>query len=98
MRKIVLSQQAANKMEKLLQYLETEWSEKTKQNFLNKFDQSVRFVSLYPEATEKSQLKVGLHRCVVTKQTTFYYLFDDTEIRIVAIIDTRMNPEWLKRI
>lgn len=79
-------------MEKLLAYLETEWSEKVKQNFISKFDKSVKFVALYPEAAEKSAVKAGLHRCVVTKQTTFYYLFNETEIQIVTIFDTRMDP------
>jgi len=97
MRKIILSKRAANKLEKLLDYLATEWSERVKQNFIKKLDKSIKFVSTFPEATEKSDLKPGLHRCVVTKQTTFYYQFSDTEIQIVTLFDTRMNPEKIKK-
>jgi len=96
MRKVVLSKRASDKLDKLLNYLETEWSENVKQNFIKKFDDSVKFISLFPEATEKSDFKKGLHRCVVTNQTTIYYQFNDYEIQIVTIFDTRMNPKRLK--
>ena len=91
MRKIVLSKRASDKLEKLLNYLATEWSERVKQNFIKKFDDSIKFISSFPEATEKSELKKGLHRCVVTKQTTIYYQLNDSEIQIITIFDTRMN-------
>jgi plasmid stabilization system protein ParE len=97
MKKVVLSKQASNNLEKLLDYLETEWSKNVKQNFIKKFDNSVQFISSFPEATEKSNLKKGLHRCVVTDQTTIYYQFNDFEIQIVTVFDTRMNPKRLKR-
>jgi plasmid stabilization system protein ParE len=97
MRKVVLSKRASDKLEKLLNYLETEWSENVKQNFIKKFDDSVQVISLFPEATEKSNLKKRLHRCVVTEQTTIYYQFNDFEIQIITIFDTRMNPNRLKR-
>jgi plasmid stabilization system protein ParE len=97
MRKVVLAEQASIKLENLLNYLKTEWSESVKQDFIRKLDEKLDFISLFPEATEKSNLKEGLHRCVITKQTTLYYLFNDIEIQIVTIFDTRMNIERLKR-
>jgi plasmid stabilization system protein ParE len=97
MREVVLSKQAAGKLEKLLNYLEIHWSERVKQNFIKKFDDSVKAVTLFPESTEKSNLKKGLHRCVVTKQTIFYYQFNDSEIQIITIFDTRMSPKLLQK-
>jgi len=97
MREVVLSKRAAGKLEKLLNYLETQWSEGVKKKFIKKFDDSVKAITVFPESTEKSNLKKGLHRCVVTKQTTFYYQFNDFEIQIITIFDTRMSPELLKR-
>ena len=97
MRKVVLSKQASGKLEKIFDYLEKEWSENVKQNFIKKFDDTVQFISSFPEATEKSNFKKGLHRCVVTSQTTIYYQFNDFEIQIVTIFDTRMNPNRLKQ-
>ena len=62
MREVVLSKRASEKLENLLNYLETQWSEKLKQNFIIKFDDSVKAISLFLESTEKSDLKKGLHR------------------------------------
>jgi len=68
-----------------------------KQNFIKKFDDSIKFISSFPEAAEKSNLKKGLHRCVITKQTTIYYQLNDAEIQIITVFDTRMNIKKLKR-
>ncbi len=96
MRSVVLSKTAANKLEILLKYLEVEWSEKVKHNFIEKLDNSIEQIRRYPLSCEKSQLKLGLHRCVVSKQTTLYYTFDTKRIFIVTIFDNRMNPNKLK--
>ncbi|MEI8084683.1 MAG: type II toxin-antitoxin system RelE/ParE family toxin [Paludibacter sp.] len=96
MRRVVLSKTAANKLDILLKYLEFEWSEKVKHNFIEKLDNSTEQIRRYPLSCEKSQLKLGLHRCIVTKQTTLYYTFDTKRIYIVTLFDNRMNPKKLK--
>ncbi len=96
MRTVILSKRASIKLEKLLHYLETEWSEKVKQDFINKLDKSLELIKQYPESSEKSKLKKGLHRCVITRQTTLFYQHDSTLIKVITIFDTRMNPKKLK--
>lgn len=95
MRIIVLSKLAARKLEELLSYLEAEWSEKVKSNFIHELDKSLLQACKYPLSYEKSQLKSGLHRCVVNKQTTLYYKFDSKKIYVVTIFDTRQHPKKL---
>ena len=97
MRSIILSKIAAKKLESLLEYLEVEWSEKVKSNFIEKLDKSLKQISKYPLSCEKSQLKPELHRCIVSKQTTIYYKFDTKRIFVVTVFDNRMNPEKLKQ-
>ena len=96
MRKVILSKRASSKIEKLLHFLEHEWSEKAKHDFIRKLDKSLELIKKYPESTEKSNLKKGLHRCVVTRQTTIYYQFDASTVKVVTLFDTRMNPDRLK--
>ena len=47
----------------------------------------------------KSNKFQGLYKCVVTKQTTFYYRVsvELKEIEIITIFDTRQNPNKLKK-
>lgn len=96
MRKVRLSRKASQKLENLLQYLETQWSEKVKQDFIKKLDKSLNLIQQYPEIYEKSDLKKGLYRCVVTKQTSIYYQYSKTLIKVIAIFDTRMDPQKLQ--
>jgi plasmid stabilization system protein ParE len=96
MRVIVLSMLSARKIEELLSYLEAEWSEKVKANFIHELDNSLIQACKYPLSYEKSQLKPGLHRCVVNKQTTLYYKFDSKKIYVVTIFDTRQDPKLLR--
>lgn len=97
MREVILSKRASVKLEKLLNYLEKKWSRKVKLKFIEKLDKAISQIRLYPESSEKSATKKGLHRFVVTRQTTIYYQFDQNSIRIVTLFDTRMNPNRLAK-
>lgn len=98
MRQIVLTEKAQNSLEKLLNYLQAEWSSKVKSDFVKKLDDSLTKVQAFPESFQFSELAIGLYRCVITKQTSIYYKFNATTITIVAIIDNRMNPTKLNKL
>jgi plasmid stabilization system protein ParE len=53
MRKVILSKRASSKLEKLLEYLEIEWSENVKQNFIRKLDTTLEIIKKYPESSEQ---------------------------------------------
>jgi plasmid stabilization system protein ParE len=96
MRKVVLSKRASRKLERLLNYLEIEWSEKAKLDFIARLDKSLELIKEYPESCEKSTVKKGLFRCVVTRQTTLFYQYNKTSIKLVTLFDTRMNPQKIR--
>ena len=97
MRKVILSKRASVKLDKLLDHLENDWSEKVKLDFINKLDQTLQTLKTFPESNEKSSLKKGLYRCVVSRQTTFFYQFNTTTIKIVTFFDTRMDPGKIRK-
>jgi plasmid stabilization system protein ParE len=96
MRTVKLSERASVKLEKLLVYLETEWSYKVKSDFVKKLDKAVKRIQKYPESCQQTEFIKGLHKLVVTKQTSIYYRFDSKNIYIVTIFDNRMEPNKLK--
>jgi len=53
---------------------------------------------IQPDSCPKSSEFDNLYKCVVTKQTTFYYriLEEKNEIEIITVFDTRQNPDKLK--
>ena len=57
MRTVIFSRIASVKLEKILDYLENKWSEKTKLEFIKKLNKSIDLIKKFPESTEKSKLK-----------------------------------------
>jgi plasmid stabilization system protein ParE len=97
MRKVILSKRASTRLEKLLEYLELEWSLKVKNDFIKKLDKSLTQIQKFPGSCQHTDFIKGLYMFVVTKQTSFFYRFDTKTITIVTLFDNRMNPERLKK-
>lgn len=95
-RDIIISKIAKGKVEKLFEYLLENWNFKVKSDFAEKLHRSIKIIQINPEVFPKSNLKKGLHKCVVSKQTTLFYRFNPKNIIIVTIFDTRQNPNKLE--
>jgi plasmid stabilization system protein ParE len=94
---VFLSNQAEMKLLQLNNYLLYKWNAKVRDEFIEKLTQKINLIATQPESCPQSKDFNGLYKCVVTKQTTFYYriLFDKNEIEVVTIFDTRQNPDKL---
>lgn len=97
--KIYFSEIGKYKFHKLTTYLIENWGLHTKNNFLKKFDLKIKQIKHHPYSCIESFEIKGLYKCVVTKETTFYYrvLNNEQEIEIVTIFDTRQNPNNLNK-
>jgi len=95
-RKVIISNLATKKLESLFEYLVNKWSVKVKNEFIAKLDKSIHLIKKQPKSFPSSEKEIGLRKCVITKQTTLYYRFDDKTIKIVTIFDTRQHPKKLK--
>lgn len=75
------------------------WNLKVRNNFFKKLTNKIDQISEQPESCSQSTEFDGLFKCVVTKQTTFYYRinFDKNEIEIITVFDTRQNPDKLEK-
>jgi len=92
-RTVKLTKTAQQRLDKLLEYLETHWSEKVKDEFILKLDKRIEQVRIRPNLFPSSSIKTGLHKCVVTKQTTFYYNHTKAEVVILTVFDNRQDPK-----
>lgn len=81
----------------LLEYLVENWSLKVKSDFIIKLDATIEMLKSNPESFPKSKKQKGLHKFVITKQTTLYYTFNSKEIFIITLFDTRQNPNKIKK-
>ena len=96
-RTVILSKTAEKKLEKLFEFLLENWNPKVKYDFIKKLDKNIKIIKDKPEIFPQSEKKVGLHKCVITKQTTLFYRHTIEKITIVTIFDTRQNPDKLKK-
>lgn len=95
-RKVVISKIAEGKLEKLFEYLLKNWSFKVKSDFIKKLDKNISLIKSNPESFPQSAIDPALRKCVVTRQTTLFFKFDEKEIKILTIFDNRQNPDKLK--
>ncbi|WP_299315281.1 type II toxin-antitoxin system RelE/ParE family toxin [uncultured Aquimarina sp.] len=97
--KVYLSELAESKLLKLTDYLLEKWNLKVKNEFVTKLTEKIGQITLQPDSCPKSNELNGFYKCVVTKQTTFYYRvnFEKQEIEIITLFDTRQNPNKLKK-
>ena len=70
---VYLSKQAEFKLQKLLNYLLEKWNVQVRNEFLEKLKTKINQITVHPESCPKSESFKGLHKCVLSKQTTFYY-------------------------
>ena len=96
-RKVILSKIASQKLDDLFEYLQTNWSFAAKVSFIDKLDKRLEQIDKYPDSFPKSGLVKGLHKCVLTKQTSIYYQFDNKAINIVTLFFSKQNPNSLRK-
>ena len=85
-------------MDDLLDYLTLKFSLNVRNKFVQKLDGFVKIISEDPETFKKSDLNSNLRKCVISKQTTVYYKFNQKQINFLSIFDTRQNPSKIKNI
>jgi hypothetical protein len=76
--------------------LELKWNLKVKVDFVNKLHLVLKIVAKSPESFPISSKKNKFRKCVITKQNTLFYHFNEKHIVVVAVFDTRQNPKKLK--
>ena len=95
-RKVILSNRAAIKLNAILSYLETEWPEKSKRDFIKKLDDTFNRISQNPKAFPASQKFPQIRKCVITKQVSVFYKYNSNKVFIITFFDNRQHPGRLK--
>ncbi|MEO9569936.1 MAG: type II toxin-antitoxin system RelE/ParE family toxin [Polaribacter sp.] len=96
-REVIITKTAQKKLNTLFNYLIENWSSKVKSDFINKLDKNIDLIKQHPESFLSSKKRIGLHKCVITKQVTLFYRFNAKNIIVTTIFDTRQNPDKLNK-
>ena len=98
MRRIIFSQRSKNQLDSLIKYLELEFSILTRAKFVKNFDEIILIIQKNPDTFRVSEINENIRKCVISKQTSLYYRFNNYEIRLLSLFDTRQNPTKITQI
>ena len=98
MRKIVITESAKSKITAVLEFISSKYGPLTQKKFVIKLDKAIGVAHKNPEIFPVSIYNKRVRKCVITKQSTVFYAFDDENVVILALFDTRQNPEHIKVI
>lgn len=94
-KEIFLTPIAKKDLEKIITYLTEFWDIQAASNFLNRFEQISSLIKSYPEIYPFVSKEKEIRKCILTKHNIIYFKLSGNTIQILAIFDTRQNPEKL---
>jgi plasmid stabilization system protein ParE len=94
-KELEFSQRSLFEINIIADYIENKWSEKSKIKFLNILNKNFNHIQKNPELFPVSEFE-KLRKCVVSKQTSIFFIIEKNKIYIVSVFDTRQNPVKIK--
>lgn len=76
----------------LMDYLNTNWSNKVAIQFGNQLDDLIATLSKMPFIGKKSLQNSFIRGITVTDKNILYYAVLDSQIVLLSLVDTRQNP------
>ena len=95
MRKLEFSDRSVKDIRNISDYLNSKWSERISKKFLNKLKENFDLIQVNPELFLIYEFE-NLRKCVVSKQTSIFFIIEKNKIYIVSVFDTRQNPNKIK--
>lgn len=92
-RKLVITIAAQHKLENIFEYLESKWSAKESSKFANKVKDSLHHIVKNPNLFPKSNFKKEIHRCIISKQVSLFYTYDNNSVTVLEVFDNRQDPD-----
>ncbi|PIQ22408.1 MAG: hypothetical protein COW65_03345 [Cytophagales bacterium CG18_big_fil_WC_8_21_14_2_50_42_9] len=94
--KILWTDEAIRNLEQILNYIETNWTDKEVNKFKIKLSEQLNIISKFPNIFPSSTIAPRLRKAVLTRQTIIFYEVKEQVIYIAYIFDSRRSPERIK--
>jgi len=92
---IIWTDEAFKNLKNIIAYLEKFWTENEIRKFVRLLDKQLILIlknpALYPFSKKSNEIR----KSVLTKQITLYYRTIETDIYLIALFDSRQNPDRL---
>jgi len=90
------TKRAKKSFDKIVEYLEEEWTETSAKKFVRKTDKLLGQIAENPELCPVIEGKEEVRKGLITKQTSVFYKIMGNFIRLVTFWDNRRDPDKLK--
>ncbi len=94
--KLRWTREAVQQLDAIIDYLETNWSEKEIRKFFQKLEEGIKTISEQPELHKLSARKKGAREYQLARQTTIFYDFDEAHVTVLLVWSNRKDSEKLK--
>jgi len=90
---IIVKKRFTSKVQKVLAYLEKEWSHKVAADLLIKIDRRFALLTKQPTIGKPSSKIKKIRGLLITRHNKLYYTIEDDKVIILNMYDTRINPK-----
>ncbi len=93
---VVWAPSAKEEFADLLGYIEAYYGTDAALIVMDKVEETVEIIRLFPNAYPSSRQQPGIRKAVITKQTSLFYRVLETQIQLLHLWDNRQNPERIE--
>ena len=93
---VVITDTANQDLEFIASYLQNQFSNKAKIDFLVKLSEKLLLIESMPLMYPASVKNPLVRKCVIHKNLSCFYEVTDTHIYILSLVDNRINPDSLR--
>ncbi|MFN5794594.1 MAG: type II toxin-antitoxin system RelE/ParE family toxin, partial [Bacteroidota bacterium] len=83
---------ALEELEKTIEYLKENFSEKELKNLAESIEENLILISKNPNLYQVSEAKKDLRRIVILRYNSLYYRIKNDTIEIISFFSNRQNP------
>jgi len=97
-REIYFSPRSLDDLTSLAEYLDREWGKTVTDKFLDRVDDLLDLIGVYPDIYVAVNKKKRIHKCIINNNVTLYYRASKNEIELITFFHSHQNPSKLKRV
>jgi plasmid stabilization system protein ParE len=87
--KVVWSRRAEKNYTQILDYIVNRFGEASGRKYFERVQNLVSLLRQHPELGTHQMSEKGIYAIVLFRRTTIFYVFSDTELRIINVVDNR---------
>ncbi|MBC8004213.1 MAG: type II toxin-antitoxin system RelE/ParE family toxin [Verrucomicrobia bacterium] len=94
--KITWSDEALKNLKTIINYLETNWTEKELKQFVKRLEKKLHLIHRNPTLFPIIHSPTNIRKCVLSRQTSIYYQIIHQEIRLITLFDNKQRQNRLR--